>query len=97
MKNKWIVLFLLTLTVIFKDITQYDLVRSVLLTIQQTKMVDAFAMKRAKRGLIEYEGNLNASEKDFQEMLSTSVRDKLNIEATQKETGLEIVLTKKAP
>lgn len=82
------------LTVIFKDITRHELFRLVEQGLRQNQLVKPFVMRRAQRGLVEYEG-LYAGEKGvLLDALGQTVAGRVAIQSRSKgEQGLEITIT----
>ncbi|MDO8528169.1 MAG: hypothetical protein Q7T03_10865 [Deltaproteobacteria bacterium] len=83
----------LPLTVVFKNITRQDQFQLVVQTLKQSKRVDPFVMKRAQRGLIEYEGRFFGESSTLMDALQQAVQEKFKVESKPKGDGLEILVT----
>lgn len=82
------------LTVIFKDITRGDLFRLVEQTLKENQKVKPFIMRRAQRGLIEYEGLYAGEKSELVDLLAQTLSGKFSIRSQSRgEEGLEIILT----
>lgn len=82
------------LTVIFKEITRGDLFRLVEQTLKENQKVKPFVMRRAQRGLIEYEGLYAGEKSELVDLLAQAVSGKASLRSQSRgEEGLEITLT----
>ena len=82
------------LTVIFKDMTRGDLFRLVERTLKENQKVKPFIMRRAQRGLIEYEGLYSGEKSELIDLLAQAVSGKVSLRSQSKgEEGLEILIT----
>lgn len=86
------------LVVIFKDITRGDLFRLAEQALKGSQKVKPFVMRRAQRGLIEYEGLYAGEKTELIDLLAQAVSGKASIRSQSRgEEGLEILLTPYSP
>lgn len=82
------------LTVIFKDVTQHDLLKLTVETLKTSKQVEPLVMRRAQRGFVEYEGLYSGDQEALLGVLNSAVGDKLSVQARPVASeGLEILVT----
>ncbi len=89
--GRW--LFLSAFAILFKDITRFDDFNFIQQYLKQTKKVDTFVMSRAKRGLIEYQGDFSGSDEEFLETMKAAANGRFQIELQREEGGLTITLS----
>ena len=82
------------LIILFKNITRQDQFRLVADAVKASKRVDDFMMKRAQRGLIEYDGRFFGEASQLMNELQQATAGKLKLESkTKPDGGLEIIIT----
>lgn len=82
------------LTVIFKDVTQHDLLKLTVETLKKSQQVEPLVMRRAQRGFVEYEGLYSGDQEALLGVLNSAVGDKLSVQAHPAPSeGLEILVT----